>query len=255
MDEPFGQTYVNNYDALYKDKNFEAEADALELIFKRDGQFAIHSILEIDCATGNHLIPLTLRGYQTAGLERSRAMVEIAYDKFEKLGLKSDLYPGDARNFDLDRTFDVALMMLDTIGFQNTNDQLADSLQSIRRHLNPSGLFIFEFCYAPTAIRSGNHETPLHVITKGGEIRGKSSRRIELKKNRVFEQLDFDVKQGGQVVESVQEENVYRYFTPLEIEYLLKTNGFVVEHFGQFPKFDQDLSDDSWSGLTIARAN
>src|SRR5207253_8134038 len=109
----------------------------------------------IGCGTGNHSWPLARRGYRMTGADRSTAMLDRAKEKAstENLG---DLTPafehGDIRELDLHRTFDAVLMMFAVLGYQLTNDDVSAALGTVRRHLEPGGLFVCDVWYGPAVL-------------------------------------------------------------------------------------------------------
>ena len=68
------------------------------------------SVLEIACGTGSILSALD-RDYQVAGLDYSETMLRRAAEKVADV----PLYHGDMRKFSIERSFDVALCMFDSI--------------------------------------------------------------------------------------------------------------------------------------------
>ena len=58
MSEMFGAVYADAYDLLYQDKDYDAECDLIESLFKNYGESGIKSVLDLGCGTGNHAVPL-----------------------------------------------------------------------------------------------------------------------------------------------------------------------------------------------------
>ena len=83
----FRSTYASTYDVLYKEKNYEAECDFLEELFRRYSGKDIKRLLDMGCGTGGHAIPLARRGYKVSGIDRSPEMVAIAKQKAGAQGL------------------------------------------------------------------------------------------------------------------------------------------------------------------------
>jgi len=69
----FDKLYAGTYDALYQDKDYEAECDFLQQVFARYAQAPIRAILDLGCGTGGHALPLARRGYALTGVDRSEA--------------------------------------------------------------------------------------------------------------------------------------------------------------------------------------
>jgi len=86
-DEVFGQVYADQYDLLYSDKNYEAECDLIEEVFRRYAKSSVETILDLGCGTGGHAFPLARRGYRVTGVDRSAEMLAHAREKTSVLQL------------------------------------------------------------------------------------------------------------------------------------------------------------------------
>ncbi len=151
----FDKSYAEQYDILYEDKDYAAECDLLERVFDKYDR-RVQSILDIGCGTGNHSIPLAQRGYQVTGVDLSESMLERAR---QKAGDGNPVFvQGDARKVNLHQTFDAVLMMFAVLGYQLSNDDVLAALRTVRQHLKPGGLFVFDVWYGPAvlSIRPGD---------------------------------------------------------------------------------------------------
>ena len=158
----FRQDYADHYDLFYAGKDYESECDILEEVFHRYGKGKIRTILDLGCGTGNHAFPLAKRGYEVTGVDRSGDMLANARSKLANFKSHSQPLPmflqGDLRSLDLGRKFDAVLMMFAVLGYQLTNEDILAALKTVRRHLEPGGLFIGDVWYGPAvlAIRPGD---------------------------------------------------------------------------------------------------
>ena len=82
----FGAEYAGAYDAIYAEKDYEAEVDLIERAAARFGDDAAASVLDLGCGTGGHAIPLARRGHRVTGVDRSPAML-AAVDALQAQGL------------------------------------------------------------------------------------------------------------------------------------------------------------------------
>ena len=139
----FGKEYAHQYDTFYHNKNYEAECDLIEEVFRRYANKPVKSILDLGCGTGNHAIPLAKRGYQITGVDLSPEMITQAKAKLQsqtsQSQFKPDFFEGDVRCLDLNQTFDVVIMMFAVLGYQLTNDDVSDTLRTVSRHLKQGG--------------------------------------------------------------------------------------------------------------------
>src|SRR5947209_19234510 len=93
----FGQEYASIYNLLYEDKDYAAECDVLERVFRTFGSRQVHRVLDLGCGTGNHAVPLAERGYQVVGVDRSEDMLARARAR----GSAAEFRSGDLTQLDL----------------------------------------------------------------------------------------------------------------------------------------------------------
>ncbi len=125
------------YDLLYKDKNYELEADFVEKVFSTFGKPT--SILEVGCGTGNYTRIFCERGYDVSGLDISEKMIYAAKKKCH-----CDFQIGDLRSFSLGRKFDACIAMFAVMGYVVENSDVISALCNIRAHLKKGGLLVFD---------------------------------------------------------------------------------------------------------------
>ena len=66
--------YAQYYDALYHDKNYDAETKYLDALIKKFAPQA-HFIFELGCGTGRHALALAHKGYDVHGIDLSEQML------------------------------------------------------------------------------------------------------------------------------------------------------------------------------------
>jgi SAM-dependent methyltransferase len=173
----FGQVYADQYDLLYTDKDYEAECDLIEEVFRKYGNGEVKTILDLGCGTGNHAIPLASRGYEVTGVDISPDMLHLATEKvhaFPQPQSYSQSQPtfllGDVRSIDLQQQFDAVLMMFAVLGYQMTNEDVFAALHTVSRHLKPGGLFICDVWYVPAVLIQRPTERVKIIPTPKGKI-------------------------------------------------------------------------------------
>ena len=70
MSSAFGRGYGRYYDLLYQDKDYEAECDMLEEIFRAYLDERPELILDASCGTGGH----AKRGYRVVSVDAYKAL-------------------------------------------------------------------------------------------------------------------------------------------------------------------------------------
>jgi SAM-dependent methyltransferase len=253
----FGSEYAGQYDLLYQDKDYERECALLAEVFRRYARSPVETILDLGCGTGNHSLPLSRRGYAVTGVDRSPAMLERARQKAaaESSGGRAPVFQqGDAHDLDLGRTVDAALMMFAVLGYQLTNDDVSASLATVRRHLSPGGLFVFDVWYGPAvlAIRPGERvksmSTPAGTVIRAASTKLDSFRQLAEVQYRVWH-----LGQPGPPQETV-ETHPMRYFFPQELALFLTHARFRLRHFCEFGALDHAPDETTWNVLAIAEA-
>ena len=162
------ESYANYYDIIYRDKDYEAESDFLELIFSKYFSNSVRSILDLGCGTGEHALTLAERGYKIAGVDLSRKMLEIGRRKVKKRRLNIEFIQGDIRNIQLNQKFDVVISMFAVMSYQVTNQDLISTFKTAWKHLEKNGLFIFDVWFGP-AVLTQKPSDRFEVIEKGNE--------------------------------------------------------------------------------------
>lgn len=141
MDKNFN-LYGKYYDLLYKDKDYDAEANYITKCIKSYFSNA-RTILEFGSGTGGHGIKLQKKGFDVFGLERSEQMVEEA-SRYGFPCMQADIV-----NFEINKKFDIVISLFHVISYITDNVSLCKVFKNAAKHLNPGGLFIFDVWYSP----------------------------------------------------------------------------------------------------------
>jgi SAM-dependent methyltransferase len=244
--------YAQYYDHFYADKDYDAECDFLENIFGRYATKTVHSVLDLGCGTGGHLLPLGRRGYDIAGVDRSEIMLAAARRKIAEL--PAHLVQGDVRTINLGRTFDVVISMFAVMSYMTTTTDLLDAFRTARRHLTPGGLFCFD-AWSGIAVLSERPSDRFKIIEKNGnQIIRLVHPELDLIRHLV--QVNYRVLQlqQGQLVQETTETHTMRYLFPQEIAFLLSLADLRVVKLCPFMNLDRQLSEHDWNLAVVAEA-
>jgi len=119
MTTPFTRRdFTRYYDLLHSDKNYPAECDLVEDVFRRYSDVPPHTILDAGCGSGGHGVHLAKRGYDLFAVDRSASLLEIEKKRSDDAGLRSTLMKVTCARFSLDRHFDACISMFAVMGFQ-----------------------------------------------------------------------------------------------------------------------------------------
>ncbi len=251
----FDEAYASVYDALYRDKDYEAECDFVEQIFSLYARRPVYTVLDLGCGTGGHALPLARRGHFVVGADRSEAMLAEARRKATLRGVNpSGFVQGNIRTLDLGRTFDAVIAMFSIVSYQTTNEDLAATFRAARRHLGPDGLFIFDCWFGPAVL--SQEPTERHkVVERDGE-------RIErfaiptLDALRYTVRVDYKVlwTKDNRVLDEIDESHLMRFLFPQEIEGYLGDAGFELLKMCPFMALEQEATEQNWNVTVVGKA-
>lgn len=248
--------YAQYYNLLYQDKDYSSEADYVAALLRKYGS-SIDTVLDIGCGTGLHAVYLAERGFHVHGIDQSVEMLEVAEHRRNNLpqDIKGRLVfsVGDARHLNLERQFDAVTALFHVMSYQTRNVDLTATLDSVGRHLQDNGLFLFDCWYGPA------------VLTERPEVRVKDLEDDKIKVVRVAEpvmlvnenvvEVNYRVMitdQNSGVIKEVREQHRMRYLFQPEVAYLLDEAGFsILDVFEYGTGRDPDSS--TWGVCFIAQ--
>ncbi len=257
MKEAFGPIYADAYDLLYDDKNYAAECELINHIFRTYSGVPVRSVLDLGCGTGNHAFLLAERGYEVVGVDRSESMLVQAQKKVAFLSnMKGTHFQrADIRSVDLQRHFDAVLMMFAVLSYQLGNSDVLSALRSSRRHLNLGGLFIFDFWYGPAVLRQQPSQRFKVVPTPEGQILRVASGELDTDRHVCTVNINLWRWEEGRLAVKTEERHSVRYFFPLELARFLEFSNFSLIRLGAFPQFDRSPDQTTWNVLGLAQAS
>jgi len=250
----FGQVYADQYDLLYTDKDYEAECNLLEDVFRKYGNEKIKTILDLGCGTGNHAIPLARRGYQVTGVDISEDMLACARAKSLNAGSEGQYFlHGDVRNIDLHIQYDAVLMMFAVLGYQTTNEDVLSTLNTASRHLKPGDLFICDVWYGPAVLTQHPTEKVKILPTPKGKIIRTASGHLDTFRHLCEVRYHILRIEDQRVISESEEKHTMRYFFPQEMAILMHHADLKMADICAFGKLEQQPSEDTWNVLVIAK--
>lgn len=257
--QAFGQVYADQYDTLYRDKDYAAECDLLEAVFHRYGDGSVQTILDLGCGTGNHAILLAQRSYQVTGVDCSPEMLVHAQQKATELSQRSmsnvpTFMQGDVRSLDVGQTFDAVLMMFAVLGYQLTNDDVLAALRTVRRHLRPGGLFVGDVWYGPAVLAIRPSDRVKVIPTDDGKVIRAASGELDTYRHLCQVRYQFWQLSAGHVVSESEEVHWMRYFFPQELALMMRQAGLHLLDLRAFGDLAMPPDETNWNVLGVARA-
>lgn len=245
--------YAEWYDLFYTEKEYGAEAAYVDQTLREHGASG-GTLLEVGCGTGAHAVELTSKGWQISGIDYSAGMLERARRRFAGAALNVELHQADARSFDLGRTFDAAVSLFHVMSYQAGPGALESALRAVRRHLQPGGLFLFDFWFGPAVmaerpesrVRTVGNER-FKVTRKATPTLHEDSRTVDVRYH--FEVLDANDRSRQEVDELHQ----LRYLFPEEMPALAENAGFELAALLEWMRKSAP-SDNTWNACAVFRA-
>jgi SAM-dependent methyltransferase len=248
--ERFDKKYAQYYDLFNKNKDYSKEIDFLEKVFKKYAIAPIKSILDLGCGTGIHDESFALKGYEVTGLDLSQDMLDIAKSKNIA---NAEFINGDLSDFKIDKKFDACICMFASFGYITENKQIKSSFKSIKKHLNPKGLFVLDVWNG-----LGVMKEPPSSRTKEVEVNDLKIIRTSFPKLDALNHVSnvkFDVKvfENENVIDSYEENHKVRFFFPMEMKKYLEDAGFELLEICKTYELDSKVDESVWNMVLIAR--
>lgn len=248
--------YSQYYDLLYQDKNYNQEAEYVSGLIRKYAPDS-REVLDLGCGTGVHARYLAEMGYSVCGVDMSERMLECAKEKQASLSKESSqrlsYHCGDIRDVRLSKKYDVVTALFHVMSYQTTNADMRATFSTIKDHLKPGGLFIFDCWYGPAVladnpvVRVKRLENDVVNVTRIAEPCMHPNRNMVDVNYSVFVK---DKKTGG--VDEIQEKHQMRYLFRPEIEMFCEEIG--AKLIGSFEWMEErDVGCQSWSACFVGQ--
>ncbi len=233
--------YSQYYDLFYNSKDYSSEA---KVVYNKIG-LQTPSLLELGCGSGNHARILSNLGCSITGLDLSRSMVDIANGKsISNFKAKE----ANIENFQLNEKYDAAISIFHVMSYLTSNESILNCLTCINQHLNPGGIFVFDFWFAPAVYHQGFEHRIKFFENDQIKVTRESSTLLDISKN--IGNVKFDIlvesKINKQQKKRIVEQHPMRFFSIPEIKNFASQTGFDVIEFFDLHS-DKKPSLDTWA--------
>jgi SAM-dependent methyltransferase len=239
------------YDIFYAAKPYESEAAFVhECLSGGTG----HRVLELACGTGRHAIALEKLGYELLATDYSAGLLDVARERARRNGSRVTFEQQDMRSLDVpEKSFDAAICLFDAIGYAQTNEGVAATLQRVHRALRPGGLFLFEFWHAAAMLRSFEpcrvrewrlDDRTIVRVSQTALIPAQQLARVTYRVHELCDDGTFH---------ELEEVQLNRYFLLQEMAYFLTSSSFelVAAFDGYTPR--REIDETTWHIVAVAR--
>jgi len=254
----FGK-YSSYYDLLYKDKDYQAEADFVYDLLQQYNPNG-SSVLELGCGSGGHALKLAEKGLSLHGVDMSNDMLQIANSQAENLPAelagKLSFSQGDIRQLELGKTFANVISLFHVISYMPTLEDILAVFNRVYTHLESSGVFVFDIWYAPA------------VLTQKPEVRVKRMRNNDIAVTRIAEpvwhpnecwvdvcyKVFIEDLKTSKIDELETEVHRMRYLSLPEIKLLASLANLEVITHGEWLT-NKSLDETTWGAYFVVRKN
>jgi len=249
--------YAEWYDLFYADKDYGAEATFVDHALREHGAKG-GSLLEIGCGTGAHAIHLASSGWRVCGIDSSAGMLARARQRLDATGDEAlaqvELHHADARSFDLGRRFDAVVSLFHVMSYQANPGDLELALRAARQHLDPGGLFLFDFWFGPAVLAQKPEARVRTVESERYKVVRKATPDLNEQRRTVDVHYHFDVedlKVGDR--QELNELHRMRYLFPEELPSLAQGARFELTSLVEW--MTQRAPDaTTWNACAVLRA-
>jgi len=116
-------------------------AHQVERIASLSGLPKAGDVLEPMCGSARLSKAFAAAGFHTLGVDLSAPLLELARIDFSAAGLSGEWLEADARDFSLDRVFDLATCPVNSLGHLQTAADMAKHLRTVSDNLRPGGSY------------------------------------------------------------------------------------------------------------------
>ena len=221
------EKYSYYYDLLYKDKNYEAEADYVKTKLLQQKQ-NIKTILEFGSGTGRHAKLLAKRGFEICGVERSQTMIQKARSEMEDSGpLSAQFKQGDIRSVRIGKKFDAVIALFHVLSYQTSNADALAMFETAAIHLETGGVLLFDCWYGPAVLTNHPETRVKHVEDDTVEVIRIAEPVMFPNQNKVEVHYKLlAIEKSSSTIQQISEIHPMRYYFLPEIELMLELSGF-----------------------------
>jgi len=238
--EDLFQDFADKYDDESFTQGTTGEVDFFE---QEIGFNKACRILDIGCGTGRHSIELARRGYAVTGIDLSESLLSKARKVALEKNLKIDFILQDARDFNFNESFDLAIMICEgAFPLMETDEMNFSILRNAYQSLEKGGKLIFTTL---NGLYPLFHSVKEFIEKGASEEEQTSEEHFDLMTFRYYSIYECTDDKGETKKLHCNE----RYYVPSEISWLLKSIGFQTADIfscklGAFSRNDKLTSDD-----------
>ncbi|WP_413382558.1 class I SAM-dependent methyltransferase [Alkalihalobacillus sp. 1P02AB] len=212
-------------------------------------------LLELACGTGRLTIPFAEKGFAITGIDLHEGMLEKAKTKAEAKGLSIPFYQQDCTMLSLPEMNQFTFMTGNSFQHFLTNEAQDKLLQSIAKHLETEGLFIFD---TRNPLLSELAQPDIYDTSftdhRGFDVKEHHIETYDDATQILHCETKRKLYKDGVFIRNEKDNISLRYVFPLEMKRLLRSFGFtILQAYGNWNK--TPLTKESPQMIYICRKN
>lgn len=213
------------HDFLFSEQRYEQAEELLStspLLRFPDGA----RVLDLCCGPGVFTDPLARDGYEVTGVDLSPAMLDRAHQRAARTGNQVTYLREDARSYEAEKPFDVALNLFTSFGYFEDPADNAQVLRTLHGSLRPGGTLLLDLAGKELLARG---VTPPKVVRKGEDLMVQTDTVLD---NWARLRSDWVLVRGDQVTRATL---IWFVYSAVELRLMVEEAGFTdIEVFGGF---------------------
>lgn len=215
------------------------------------------TIIDLACGTGRVTIPLAKKEYKLIGVDLHKGMLTAAKNKAYKLNLKIEWVEQDCTKLNLNRKSNLIYSVGNSFQHFLTNEAQDGLLESINKHLNSDGVFIFgtRFPSVEELLQPSTEEfwrTYTDSETQNTVDVFTISDYDSLNQTQHYTTIRKYKNIDGDVINEKRTNISLRYVFPKEMERILHAHGFEVLHLYSDWK-ESPITNESYEMVYVCR--
>ena len=213
------------YDEFMDEIEYPAWVQYIQDSWERLGEKP-ESVIDLGCGTGNITIPLAKTGCSVIGVDISEEMLAEAQRKAYSEGISIPFFCQDMVELELPYQVECVLSLCDSLNYLTEEGELSAAFSSIRRHLKPKGLFLFDMNTEYKFKKILGSKT-YAAMTEDAAYFWENSFDEEEKINEYYVSF-FKRQKNKETYERVEEYHYEKAYSIEDVKKLLEENGFVL---------------------------
>lgn len=261
MDESHRDVYRHAicYDVAFGFRDVAGECDTLTTLLHRHTGRSAGKVLDLASGPAAHAREFARRGASATALDAVQPMLDYALYCAQRDGVRLTAVRADMQCFQIEESFDLAIMLMDSVTYLLDNAAVLEHLQCVARHLRSGGLYVLEMSHPRDAFDVGKSTSTrwtselngIRVDMEWGD-QGDAFDPIS-QVDEVTVRMAWSGAEGsGQVVERARQ----RRFTANELDALVRANGEfeIVEWLGSLaPCVRFSNEPEAWRMIPVLR--